>query len=652
MCGISGLVVRNPSKADNWLESIRFMQARIRHRGPDDEGLVAIEANGNATPLFDLDTILPSQHQEWSYSPKHSCEDFGGQPQVVFGHRRLSILDLSARGHQPLSDQNENWITYNGELYNYIELRKELANLGHEFQTETDTEVLLAAYREWGTHCLDRFNGMWSFVIYDAKKKCLFGARDRTGVKPLYYQLDETSFRFCSEMKALANPQKNSANLSTLYSILVYNQFSWQDQTPFAGIKELPPAHQFVYQLQNNDLEIRRYFKADLNTEKWSMPTRKDWDEQVDRLEELLERAVAQHLRSDVPVGSCLSGGLDSSTLVALSAKQPGFPAFSALFPGSPVNEEKYIREFSERYELQWHPVFPDSSGLIQDLEDLVYAQDLPLLSSSTFAQYRVMKKAQEQNVKVLLNGQGADELLGGYDRYFETASWNFAQRLDFKNAKAFSKSGFNLATLKSRLKPGITNLKLDGVRSALLEKTLPEPELLSTEFAPFAQPSGDPAYSTVNEHLYADYYQGFLSTLLRAEDRNSMRFSIESRVPFADDLELARWAFALPSGFKLRPGENKPLLRSLLQKKKCLPISFLQRKDKLGFATPHNQWLKEEKTALLEYLDYIPDSWVNKQNLRRYWSQAVDNPGPEMENYRLFKWITLGIWCNRFGIS
>ena len=383
------------------------MTNALRHRGPDDEGYLAI--NTRAKEAYHL----TGSDSKVNY-PR--IEEFNKEVDLFLGHRRLSIIDPSPRGHQPMSNKGETvWIIHNGEIYNYVELREELKHSGYNFHTNTDTEVILAAYEEWGEDCLSKLNGMWAFIIYDKRKNFLFGSRDRTGVKPLYYYLDSNFFAFASEIKSLIKMPyvKTSVNSNAVFD---YFAFNWQENEQegfFKNIIELSQSHGFYYNLSTKTLKKWKYYNLKYS-EDWEDFNEKKFNEFTEEIDKLIFNAIALRLRSDVPVGSCLSGGIDSSTIVCIVNKilekenltQIGEKqkVFTACYDDAKeIDESRWARIVAERTKTSWHQTFPDPSGFIEDLEDLVYTQDIPFGSTSIYAQYRVMKLAKETNVKVSL---------------------------------------------------------------------------------------------------------------------------------------------------------------------------------------------------------------------------------------------------------
>ena len=386
MCGISGIVARHPAPAA-WTQG---MNARMAHRGPDGSGL-------------------------WA-SP---------DGRVQLAHRRLSILDLSARGAQPMTDGGGRYrITFNGEIYNYLELRAELRQLGHVFHSDTDTEVLLEAYRAWGEACLDRLNGMFAFALYDSVDQRLFCARDRYGEKPFLFVARPDFFAFASEYKALLALPGVAPDYDEFRLLRgLHNASTGLDadrQTVFHAIQQLLPGEALTLDARTLDLRIGRYWDVQPNAD----AARLSEADAFARFRELLTDAVRIRMRSDVPVGSCLSGGLDSSAIVSLVRKvihpDGAYHTFTGRFPGTAADEWRYAEPVIAETGVVSHIVEPTSAGFAAELGEFLWYNELPVGSSSQYAQYCVFRLAKEHGITVLLDGQGADELLGGYEQYFQ----------------------------------------------------------------------------------------------------------------------------------------------------------------------------------------------------------------------------------------
>jgi asparagine synthase (glutamine-hydrolysing) len=588
----------------------------MRHRGPDDEGyLFGDMLTGDWVACGGEDTIralgLPAL-------TKYERESYN----LAFGHRRLSVLDLSAAGHGPMSYlDGQLWTTYNGEVYNYVELREELKGKGYSFRSGTDTEVILAAYAEWGLACLHHFNGMWAFAIWDQRQHRLFCARDRFGIKPFHFYWDGQLFVFASEIKALlAHPAiLNRPNDAIIYDYLALGSLGHTDETFFEGIKCLQPSHYLLIDLEQCRLEIGCWWDVHVDTSLNRNESENDRDLAV-QFRELLIDAVRLRLRSDVPIGTCLSGGLDSSSIVSaanyLLLEERAVPqklvgnkqkTFSACFDDPAIDERPYIDQVIQFTGAESNQVFPQGAGgLWDDLEQLVWFQEEPFGSTSIYSQWNVMRLARQRDVTVLLDGQGGDELLAGYHLYIgpyltqtmrTRGLWATLKtvrelwiRTDNSMAFLLALGLYNsLPGSIQRLTIGIGNTRFRtnptislSMLNSSFERRFHERRLGQGKHR---------GYDNLAERLHQDLFLYSLPALLRYEDRNSMAFSLEARVPFLD-YRLVEFCFSLPVSQLIRHGWTKWLLRQAMEG--FLPEQVTWRRDKLGFATPEQQWLRE----------------------------------------------------------
>src|SRR3989338_6136024 len=433
MCGIAGIIaLKEKTLPPSFIIS---MTNTLKNRGPDDEGFLAVNFREKTSySLAGDDTKISLPH----------ISKLQKEATLYFGNRRLSIIDLSVAGHQPMSSRDGSlWIIYNGEIYNYCELRDELIQLGYGFKSATDTEVVLAAYEFWGKDCVNKFNGMWSFVIYDSNKSILFGSRDRFGVKPFYYYFDNSLFVFASEIKAILQIPtiKKQANDKAIFDYLVLQLDDPAEESMFKNIFELLPSHCFEFSLNDKQLKIWKYYDLSWN-HKWENVNQPQMEEYVQNIGSLIKNAVQLRLQSDVPVGTCLSGGIDSSSIVSvinkfrLDGKAPSIglvqKTFTACYENLEIDERKWAQIIIQKSNTSWHRVFPDAKSLLHDLEDMIYTQDVPFGSTSIYAQYRVMKLAKENGIKVLLDGQGGDELFAGYTAYYRIFFAEIIAQSDF----------------------------------------------------------------------------------------------------------------------------------------------------------------------------------------------------------------------------
>ncbi|MBN2346425.1 MAG: asparagine synthase (glutamine-hydrolyzing) [Candidatus Aminicenantes bacterium] len=611
MCGICGIFHPRRGMAGS---PILAMNEALRHRGPDDEGYLAMSLPaGERTPLGGRDCRLPL--------PDISQTD--RQVQLWLGHRRLSILDTSACGHQPMSGVDGRlWLTLNGEIYNYLELRTELADLGRRFASRSDSEVLLAAWEAWGETALRRCNGMWAFALLDTEKRELVICRDRFGVKPLYYAAADGILAWASEIKALlALPwQAREANEEILHDYLLMGKAEHVPQTIFQGISELPPAHLLRVDLESGDWKISPYYRLCVNDRREKF-TRAKFLEHGRRVSELLRQAVHVRTRSDVPVGTSLSGGVDSSTVACLIAdflrheriRSIGEhqQVFTACYSDPRHDESRWAEMVVARTDSDWHRVYPSAKSLQDDLEDLIFHQDIPFNSTSIYAHYCLMRLARQQGMTVMLDGQGADELFGGYSLYYpvflaETLrhgllgrSVDLLAHTDRIPMSAGSLLGATVRILVKLMLPGKVKEKLR--RRYTSESAYIKPGFLQQYRRRYLEAAAhEPVAlnSMLADHMAASHLQ----PLLRYEDRNSMRFHVEVRTPFADDLPLIEYVTSLPAVYKIHNGWSKSLLR--LAVRDIVPEAIVRRVDKVGFSTPEAEWLRELAGSLAAYLN------------------------------------------------
>ncbi len=627
MCGIAGIVSKNNSVSLR--DAIISMSQSIKHRGPDGEGF-AFFSNEISVPAYSNETPrINTESKSFIYNPSVSIHELDENYSFALAHRRLSIIDLSEAGHQPMCDTTSNyWLTFNGEIYNYIELREELKHKGHQFITQTDSEVLIEAYKEWGINCLQHFNGMFSFSLFDKKNNQIFCARDRAGVKPFYYCNTNQVFAFASEYKAFIKSNLIPFEVNEVQQLdyLLNANLETNAQSLFKGIYELKPAHYFVYDLSSHHLEIKQYYTLP-NTSL----QQKSESEIVNLIEEKLVTAVKLRLRSDVEVGSCLSGGLDSSIIAGIIKHlEPTqhLKLFTAIFPTETFDESAYAKLVSDNVDGNWKTVTPTADEFFRDIESLNYSQDLPIWSTSTYSQHRVMQLASENNIKVVLDGQGADELFGGYAHHY-ISLWK--EDFSFKklnNAKQTIKNPYQLF-FKQLLKETF-DLKTDYSFYFSKKTLLKSSDYESVKFS-----------SNLNQQLKDDY-TGRLKSFLKCEDRCSMAFGIESRVPFADDIELVNFIFSVEGNKKIKNGVSKYLLREAT--KKYIPQQIYNRKDKIGFETPVANWFAPHKTIVLDTIIQQLD-FINHTHLISNYETILIN-----KSAFLLRLYSLAVWKKAFS--
>lgn len=604
MCGIVGYLNGRGVPADRAL--IEQMADVIAHRGPDDRGFYYDDQNG-----------------------------------VAFGHRRLSIIDLSAAGHQPMANEDGTiWITFNGEIYNYLELIPELQSLGHRFQSASDTEVIIHAYEQWGVDCLSRFNGMWAFCIWDSRKRTFFAARDRFGEKPFYYWRGQDAILFASEIKAILrspayNPRPNDR---LIHDYLSFGILDHTDQTFYKGINQLLPGH---YMLGfEDDLVIQPYWELNATIDDQISDT-----EAVAKFRALLEDSIRLRLRSDVPVGSSLSGGLDSSAIVVMASEQlkrasgGRMKTFSCVYPQPEFNERRFAEDVVDRSGAEGYYLEPQVEGLVERIDELLWYQDEPFSTLGVYSQWSVMSLAKRHGVTVLLDGQGSDEILGGYLWFLKyglsdtLASGNLLEFLSELQAYRTHYPESLLSLWKGIVSP----LLPEGIKRLVRGQRPALPEL-----PPGAAPNALLKQMRTSLQLYN------LRAYLHYEDRNSMAFSREARLPFLDH-RLVEFAYSLPNRMKIRGATTKWLLRTALAEK--LSPELLSRRDKMGYATPSSPWLRStERPAIMAVLDspsIRERSWFWRTDVQANIRAFV--AGESRELSVIWQYVILELWFRRF---
>ncbi|MBV35105.1 MAG: asparagine synthase (glutamine-hydrolyzing) [Rickettsiales bacterium] len=615
MCGIlGGIVVKN--KNDQLQEFKQALQY-LEHRGPDDSGCIEIDRVDKST--------------------------------VIFGQTRLSILDLSKAGHQPMTTSDGSMtIAYNGEVYNYKELREELSTLGYQFTTETDTEVLLNAFHCWGKDCLIKCKGMFAFAIYDKNQNQLHLCRDAFGIKPLFYSYNNGELYFASEIKPLLKLKASipSIDLQTSYDYLVHGVYGHNANTFFKEIKQLPPANSITFNLQFLTLEAPEVWwfpKGDLDNAM-------SFEDAAKKLKDLFIESVKLHLRSDVPIGAALSGGLDSSAIVCairhlLPEKE--LKTFSYIAKGEEKSEEKWVDLVNDYTRATPHKVTANPEKLLEELDRLIRLQEEPFGSTSIYAQYKVFEEVKKQGIKVTLDGQGADELLAGYSGYPGFRLLSLVEEKRHFDAVKFVKLWSKQPGRSKLFAIGeLLRIKLPTAIYKLLWRIKGRPfkpkwlklALLKKQGVDFNEPVTKPLKALkrrrVIEKLISSLSFRGLPKLLRHGDRNSMAFSIESRVPFLTT-EMAEFLYSLPESYLIsEQGDTKHIFREAM--KGIVPEEILNRKDKIGFDAGSESWKKHyiEKLSNLEYGDEEP---FNKKQLFEILPSLSEQQIWRILNYKIF---------------
>lgn len=626
MCGILGSFSRTPSPDLD--ERLRSALHLLRHRGPNDSGL-----------------------DHFSISAGH----------VSFGHTRLSIIDLSSNGHQPMhSEDGRHIIVFNGEIYNYADLRQELSALGHKFKSDSDTEVLLAAWTTWGTMCLARLTGMFAFVVLDRQTQTLTCVRDAFGIKPFFYSLSD-GFQFASEAPALLaiHQGRPKLNVQRAYDYLVHGDYDSRSDTFFEGVMHLMPGHLMVVQLG----------------EKLSLPQPQRWwtpkieqgldlgfNDAVEHVRELFLQSIRFHLRSDVPLGAALSGGIDSSAVVcAMRHVEPDLDihTFSYVAQGSDENEEVWVDMVNAHVGAKGHKVIVTGTELARDLDDMIKVQGEPFGSTSIYAQYRVYQLASEHGITVTLDGQGADEMLAGYNGYpgprlrsiLETqgpvAAWRFLNAWSQWPGRN-KLDGFKF--MAGEYAKGSLYQILRRMNGRSLTPNWLRTEPLINAGVLTRHPKQSPELDIEGRRLMAELafslnHRG-IPSLLRHGDRNSMRFSIESRVPFLT-LEQAEFLLSVPENFLISDsGETKSIFRAAMRG--IVPDAILNRRDKIGFQTPERAWLFSIAEEVRKWLSAdIGLPFLDQPAIVAEFDEII--AGRKPFSWQAWRWINFIRWHQQF---
>lgn len=607
MCGISGIINFNNQPIQE--KDIQVMMRKMKHRGPDDEGTFVDDNIG-------------------------------------FGFVRLSILDLSIAGHQPMFSNDKRYIIiFNGEVYNYIEIKKELEHK-YNFNSGTDTEVILAAYQEYGERCLEKFNGMFALAIYDTYDKSVFVARDRFGIKPFYYYQDDDRLIFASEIKSiLPLLKKREPNNRIILDYLLYNRTDHTSETFFKDINKLQ--HGSYLKIQNNKIINHRWYNvAD------ELKDKQQIELSPEQYRKIFNDSLKLRLRADVPIGVSLSGGIDSSSIVSSLIDEFGLyeiNSFSAIYGKNEASDEsEYIDEYRPIVKNMFF-TNPDADSFMNDFENFIDAHNEPVPDIGPYAQYKVMELASK-DVTVTLDGQGADEQLAGYHYFFGSYYIELLKKMKF--AKLVDENIQYIKTHKSlnAIKYFIFYLLPKQVQNRLNRNLIPS---INKKFI-----DSQLKHTNINRNLYSpknlnqsliEHFEYKLEHLLKWEDLNSMHFSIESRVPFLDH-RLVEATLGSPSNVKIRKGETKYILREALRE--VLPDKILNRKDKKGFSNPRDKWFRTEnfKNYIFDLIN--SDSFKN----RGYFDYKIANnqyknhlKGDVDFSKEIWKWINLEIWFRKF---
>jgi asparagine synthase (glutamine-hydrolysing) len=640
MCGIAGIVMRRGEGLPP--AALSAMGGILNHRGPDDRGYLLWRGIDDPVRARSIQCDAPLR--------------------LGLAHCRLSIIDLSEAGWQPMTAANRRFdIVLNGEIYNYVELREELARAGERFQSTSDTEVLLAAWARWGKGALDRIVGMYAFAIVDWQARRLTLVRDCFGIKPLYYTALPGGIAFASEVKALLALPCVSRRVAPdpLHAYLSAGLTDLGGETLLTDIRQLPPASLMHVDLDRALIaEPRRY---------WSLPKQRepdgDFEGKARELRDLLAQSIRLHLRSDVPVGAALSGGIDSSAIVALMREVGGsrldLHTFTYAAEDAVIGEEHWADLAGRAGCATMHKIRIAPSDLAGDVDRLIQSQDLPFGSTSIYAQYRVFAAAKDAGIKVMLDGQGADEMFGGYLFYNSARVASLLRQGRFFSAArllwgSIGRSGLGAGRAAARVAAGLLPPRQLQNLLGFMPGIVRQPWLDDRWFAKHGNGSARPAWearASLSDALAATFASTNLPSLLRYEDRNSMAHSIESRVPFLTR-SLVELIFTLPEQFLIsNDGTNKSILRAALRG--LVPQPILDRRDKVGFATPERGWLSELGdwvTPILAGSAARAIPALRNEALLSEWSAV--RAGRRPFGWHIWRWLNLIRWSEQTGAS
>jgi len=650
MCGIVALINANGGVRS---AALAEMCATIAHRGPDGEGFSVFDADG-AHPMLGPSAPQGGGAELLEFSTAR----------VGLGHRRLSIVDVSVAGHQPMAHAGERyWVSYNGEIYNHVELRAELETLGHTFTSHSDTEVLLSAWSQWGEAALERLNGMFAFVLYDRELDEIIAVRDRFGVKPLYWwRAPDGTMAFASEIKAFTvlDGWRVTLNGQMAYDFLVWGLSDHTDATLFAGVHQVPPGGMVRLNVADGGASENRWFTLQPTSD-----TPSDFAAAAQTFKDKFINAVKLRLRADVPVGTALSGGLDSSSIVCTvndlwdGDEEGARNAFSARAKDAAFDEGPFMDAVVERTNVHHHVTWPDADGFLADLDRMIWHHDEPFGSASIYAEWKVFAEVAETPVKVTLDGHGADETLAGYTAFIGPHMGALARGLKFgqlirewrAQRRVHNRSPFwMMAMLVDDLAPNWLRAVLRRVSG----RTHADPDWvdvtrLNVQASDPFEASGGRGHGVLGMSL-AQLSATSLPMQLKWADRDSMAHSVESREPFLDP-DLVAYILGLDDRFKLQGAITKRVLREGLGD--MLPDVVANRKDKMGFVTPESLWVTRDRPAAF--------SAAAKRAVAA--SKGVLTPAAYVEaeamiqgripfHTRLIRIIAFGAWMERFEVE
>jgi len=629
MCGIAGIINRTKPEANS--TALSLMTQSMINRGPDDEGYMLF--NESTIPFSGSNTIIKNH--------KHIGTTVYYNFKVEFGFRQLKIIDLSNDSHQPMSDLNQiYWIIFNGEIYNYKEIRDQLISLGYTFFSNSDTEVILNSYKEWGEKSIDKFNGMFAFSIFDKVKNELFIARDRIGIKPLYYYQNKEQFIFSSTQKAIIDsnlykPEIDWEGLSQNFRFSI----AQRPNTCFKSIIALEPAHYLKFDLNTNKIIKKQYWEIPINTQDFSLTEKQS----KHLIEENLFNAINYRLNADVEVGSFMSGGIDSTTISVIASKmKPNIKALTLGFDNfEELNEISQAKDTAEMHNLNHIVSYTKPNEIINNIENIITAYEEPYHQLS--ANFILAKIASSNNLKVVLNGLGGDELFGGYDVYNKFALWD--------NLKKYKHLIKHFPTVHPKFKKAIqissyTNLAEFYSHYYTTYNDLEIGKLFNSENHSTKNTISNNYNST---HLkFTDNFEGISfynlksyigNHQMRAVDQSTMHFSIEGRFPLLDH-NFIETAFKIPSKFKLKNNNQKYILKQVAKKyisQSCLTM------NKKGLGLPLKNWIKNDLNEL------VNDSILKLKTRNIFNNNEIDFILKTNNEHKIWQLVSTELWVDKF---
>jgi len=644
MCGIFGWYNYSTKKTiPDILELCLKLSDSLAHRGPDAQ-----------------QCFLFNKHNQQFLLEENKFDDIT----CFLGHTRLSILDLNKHSNQPMLDDSEQYcLVFNGEIYNYLELRSELIKKGISFNTKSDTEVLLKGYIYWGDKVLEKIEGMFAFVIYDLNKQEVFAVRDHFGIKPFFYSVNQGDFIFASEINAMLEfPQvSRTLNSQKAYQYLHYYGASDNDgATMFKDISQIEPGHYIKINSQTKVVKQIKYWDVEDFIDSKSI----SFEDAVDKIRELFIHSVKLHLRSDVPLGITLSGGVDSSAIASVAHQlypDKKINTFSFLASEEKICEKKWVDKMNDHVNAIPHVIKLNKDDLIDEINKLVFLQGEPFASTSIFAQYKVFQETKKRGMTVVLDGQGADEIFAGYEYNIGDYLASCIRQLKFRQiwqqlkiSKEYPDRNFKLIIMRtvfnflpSFLFPFAAKFIANPVNPKWMSnKWLQENNIIKKPLR--ANLLLKDRYLLKKNLLYRIKKTG-LRRLLRYEDRNSMAFSLESRVPFLYK-PLVEFVMSLPEEYLIdAQGMTKSVFRKAMEG--IVPHEVLYRKDKIGFQTPENSWLLENHQFVLNTLESAKDIPVfNHKELVMQWKSMIK--AKKIKGSKVWLWVSFILWYKQFDIS